>query len=77
MNLGDRPTVAGQKIVAEVHLFNFSDNLYDQSLRVELLQFLRPEQKFSGLDSLKAQIVQDCQQAQAMLLKADSIDESL
>jgi FAD synthase len=41
------------------------------------LQFLRPEQKFSGLDSLKAQIVQDCQQAQAMLLKADSIDESL
>jgi riboflavin kinase/FMN adenylyltransferase len=56
-----------------VHLFNFSDNLYDQSLRVELLQFLRPEQKFSGLDSLKAQIVQDCQQAQAMLLKADLI----
>jgi riboflavin kinase/FMN adenylyltransferase len=56
-----------------VHLFNFSDNLYNQSLRVELLQFLRPEQKFSGLDSLKAQIVQDCQQAQAMLLKADSI----
>jgi riboflavin kinase/FMN adenylyltransferase len=74
MNLGDRPTVDGQKILAEVHLFNFSDNLYDQSLRVELLQFLRPEQRFSGLDSLKAQIVQDCQQAQAMLLKADSID---
>ena len=74
MNLGDRPTVDGQKVVAEVHLFNFSDNLYDQSLRVELLQFLRPEQKFSGLDSLKAQIVQDCQQAQAMLLKADLID---
>jgi riboflavin kinase/FMN adenylyltransferase len=74
MNLGDRPTVDGQTILAEVHLFNFSDNLYDQSLRVELLQFLRPEQKFSGLDSLKAQIVQDCQQAQAMLLKADLID---
>jgi riboflavin kinase/FMN adenylyltransferase len=74
MNLGDRPTVDGQKVIAEVHLFNFSDNLYDQSLRVELLQFLRPEQKFSGLDSLKAQIAQDCQQAQAMLLKADLID---
>jgi riboflavin kinase/FMN adenylyltransferase len=74
MNLGDRPTVDGQTILAEVHLFNFSDNLYDQSLRVELLQFLRPEQKFSGLDSLKAQIVQDCQQAQAMLLNTDSID---
>jgi riboflavin kinase/FMN adenylyltransferase len=74
MNLGDRPTVDGQKVTAEIHLFNFSDNLYDQSLRVELLQFLRPEQKFSGLDSLKAQIAQDCQQAQAMLLKADLID---
>ena len=73
MNLGDRPTVDGQKVIAEVHLFNFSDNLYNQPLRVELLQFLRPEQKFSGLDSLKAQIVQDCQQAQAMLLKADLI----
>jgi riboflavin kinase/FMN adenylyltransferase len=73
MNLGDRPTVDGQKILAEVHLFNFSDNLYDQSLRVELLQFLRPEQKFSGLDSLKAQIAKDCQQAQALLLKADLI----
>ena len=57
-----------------MYLFNFSDNLYDQSLRIELLQFLRPEQKFSGLDSLKAQIAQDCQQAQALLLKADSID---
>jgi riboflavin kinase/FMN adenylyltransferase len=74
MNLGNRPTVDGQKVVAEVYLFNFSDNLYDQSLRIELLQFLRPERKFSGLDSLKAQIVQDCQQAQALLLKADSID---
>ncbi|UXE64619.1 MAG: riboflavin kinase [Woronichinia naegeliana WA131] len=38
------------------------------------MQFLRPEQRFSSLDSLKAQIAQDCQQAQAMLLKADSID---
>jgi riboflavin kinase/FMN adenylyltransferase len=56
------------------HITNVELLSYDQSLRVELLQFLRPEQKFSGLDSLKAQIVQDCQQAQAMLLKADLID---
>lgn len=68
MNLGYRPTVAGQQLTAEVHLFDFSDNLYDQKLSVHLLQFLRPELKFSDLESLKVQIAQDCQQARGILL---------
>jgi riboflavin kinase/FMN adenylyltransferase len=67
MNIGYRPTVGNDQIITEVHLFNCSEDLYDQTLTVQLLEFLRPEQKFSSLDALKAQIVKDCQQAQGIL----------
>ncbi len=67
MNIGKRPTVAGQTIVAEVHLFNYQNNLYGQTLQVNLLAFIRPEQKFSQLEQLTQQITQDCQQAQHLL----------
>lgn len=67
MNIGTRPTVAGQKVVAEVHLFNYQKNLYGQTLRVNLLAFIRPEQKFANLAQLTEQIAQDCQQAQRLL----------
>ena len=66
MNIGDRPTVAGQeppKPTIEVHLLDWSGDLYGQTLTVELESFLRPEQKFSSLDDLKAQIQRDCQVA--------------
>jgi len=66
MNIGDRPTVTGQeppKPTIEVHLLDWSGDLYGQTLSVELESFLRSEQKFSSLDELKAQIQQDCQVA--------------
>lgn len=66
MNIGDRPTVAGQeplKPTVEVHLLDWSGDLYGQTLTVELESFLRPEQKFASLDDLKAQIQIDCQVA--------------
>jgi len=63
MNLGNRPTVDGVKQTIEVHLFNWSGDLYDQVLCVELESFLRPEQKFASLDALKAQIKADCETA--------------
>ncbi len=66
MNLGYRPTVNGNHLVAEVHLLNWSGNLYGQVLSVSLEQFLRPEQKFESLDALKAQIQADCHAAQAI-----------
>jgi riboflavin kinase / FMN adenylyltransferase len=70
MNLGDRPTVQGQaplRPTAEVHLFNWQEDLYGQTLRVSLRQTLRPEQKFESLTALQAQIRQDCDQAQQAL----------
>jgi riboflavin kinase/FMN adenylyltransferase len=66
-NLGRRPTVAGEDVRFEVHLFDFSGDLYGKHLRVALLGSIRPELKFSGLDQLKAQIAADCDTARRML----------
>lgn len=63
MNLGCRPTVAGDAPTIEVHLLNWSGDLYGQNLQVNLLRFLRPEQKFPSLEALKQQIAKDCQAA--------------
>ena len=59
-NLGRRPTVnAGLESRLEVNIFDFAGDLYGQELAVALHAFLRPEQKFSGLDELKARIAAD------------------
>ncbi|MEB3310324.1 MAG: bifunctional riboflavin kinase/FAD synthetase [Snowella sp.] len=67
MNIGYRPTVGQSQVSVEVHLFDWAADLYGQSLSVNLLAFLRPEQKFASLEALKAQITQDCQQAHRIL----------
>ena len=58
-NLGYRPTFNQQKILLEVHLFNFSGNLYNKLLTVEFLKFIRKEKKFNNVNQLKAQIKKD------------------
>ena len=63
MNIGCRPTVAGEAPTIEAHLLNWSGNLYGQTLKVNLLNFLRPEQKFDSVGELKQQITKDCQAA--------------
>lgn len=60
MNIGNRPTVAGQEQTIEVHILDWEGDLYGQELTVELLEFIRSERKFGSLDALKAQIVEDC-----------------
>jgi riboflavin kinase/FMN adenylyltransferase len=62
MNLGVRPTLASGFSI-EVHLMDFSGDLYDQRLRVHLLQRLRDERKFDGVDQLKRQIELDVAEA--------------
>jgi riboflavin kinase/FMN adenylyltransferase len=66
-SLGYRPAVGGQAIQFEVHLFDYSGDLYGRHLRVALLEFLRPEWNFPGLDELKAQIAADCDEARRFL----------
>ena len=66
-NLGMRPTVGTDKPRLESHFFDFEGDLYGANLRVSLLHFIRPEQKFDGLDALKAQISMDSDQAREML----------
>jgi riboflavin kinase / FMN adenylyltransferase len=59
MNIGFRPTVDGSKRMIEVNIFKFDRSIYGASLKVFVKKFLRPEIKFSGLDALKAQLVED------------------
>ena len=66
-NLGYRPTFDGTELLFEVHLFDFDGDLYGRPLRVELLDYLRGEKKFDGLDSLKKQIADDGAHARRML----------
>ena len=55
-NLGYRPTFNGKKILLEVHLFNFSGNIYNKYLTVEFLKFIRKEKKFENVKQLRKQI---------------------
>jgi riboflavin kinase/FMN adenylyltransferase len=66
-NLGRRPTVDGDEARLEVHLFDFSEDLYGRTLETELVAFIRAEQKFDGLDQLKAQIAADSDKARSLL----------
>ena len=59
MNIGFRPTVDGSKIMTEVNIFDFNRDIYHTAVRVFVKYFLRPEQKFNGLDALKAQLGKD------------------
>ncbi len=66
-NLGLRPTVGGLEPRLEAHLFDIDADLYSRHLRVALVDFIRPEQKFAGLDALKAQIAADARRARELL----------
>ena len=55
-NLGYRPTFNQKKILLEVHIFNFSRNLYNKRLTIEFINFIRKEKKFKNINQLKKQI---------------------
>lgn len=67
-NLGRRPTIEadGQPLL-EVHLFDFTGDIYDRQLEVRFCKFLRAEMAFPGLDALRAQIAIDADTARAVL----------
>ncbi len=67
MNIGYRPTVEGQTLSLEVHLFDFSSDLYGTTISVDFVHYLREEQKFPSLEALKSQLVMDKQTASLIL----------
>ncbi len=70
VSLGVRPTVADRGVLLEAHLLDFAGDLYGKTLRIRLIDYLRPEAKFADLDALKRQIAEDCRQARARLALA-------
>ncbi|GLV59396.1 riboflavin biosynthesis protein [Dictyobacter sp. S3.2.2.5] len=67
INIGIRPTFNGKERLVEVHLLDVTMDLYDKYLRVEFIERLRGEQRFSGIDALKNQISMDVQQTRQIL----------
>jgi len=68
-SLGVRPTItASGRAVLEVHVFDFSGDLYAAHLRVEFLHKIRDEEKYPDLDTLKTQIARDCEAAKSFLM---------
>lgn len=67
MNIGYRPTVDGKRRMVEVNIFDFDRDIYGKTLRVMVHHYLRGEQKFNGLEGLKAQLAADRDQAIALL----------
>ncbi|MCK0538504.1 bifunctional riboflavin kinase/FAD synthetase [Alcanivorax quisquiliarum] len=77
-NMGCRPTVAGRNWRLEVHLLDFAGDLYGRHIEVSLRHFLRPEQKFDGLEALRTAIHGDIAQARqwfAARAETDHVDE--
>jgi riboflavin kinase/FMN adenylyltransferase len=66
MNIGVRPTVDNQRNI-EVNIFDFNESIYDQPIRVELVELIRREQKFASLDALKEQLHLDKAAAEKLL----------
>ena len=65
VNVGYRPTFGEDQYWVEAFLLDFSGDLYDKTLRLEFLERIRPEAKFSSVDALKAQVMADIETARA------------
>ena len=67
-NIGVNPTVQGiTRPLLEVWLFDFDEDIYDRIIETSLIAFLRPEEKFDGLETMTEQVMRDAAQARALL----------
>jgi len=66
-NIGKRPTFGPNERAVEVHLLDYSANLYGRSLKVTFLKRLRKERQFASAEELKRQILEDVRQSKALL----------
>ena len=63
MSIGVRPTIGGGDRTIEVNIFDFNEDIYGRELRVFVKKYLRDEEKFDGLEALKAQLAIDKEQS--------------
>ncbi len=68
-NIGQNPTVEQAVPRIESHLFDFSEDAYGMEAEITLLDFLRPERRFAGVEALKAQIRQDAEKTKLYFKK--------
>jgi riboflavin kinase/FMN adenylyltransferase len=67
-NLGVNPTVQGiTRPLLEVWLFDFDEDIYDRIIETDLIAFLRPEEKFDGVEAMSVQVMKDAAEARALL----------
>ncbi len=66
-NLGIRPMFEPPVELLEAYFFDFAEDLYGQMIEVELIEYLRPEARFDGLEALQAQMAADCARAREIL----------
>jgi riboflavin kinase/FMN adenylyltransferase len=59
MYIGSRPVVNGKRRVIEVNIFNFDEDIYDETLRVFVKEYIRGDIHFKGLEGLKEQLALD------------------
>ena len=67
MNIGYNPTVKGKKQTIEIHFFNFNKDLYGKKIQIDVLKFLREEQKFASVEDLKNQLEIDKKKSLTMI----------
>jgi len=63
MNIGFNPTVKGKTQTIEIHFFDFNKDLYGKKIQIDVLKFLRDEQKFDSVEALKYQLKKDKQKS--------------
>ena len=67
VNIGVRPTVDGHTVTVEPWILDFDGDLYGHVLRLELTDFLRPEQKFASLEALRSEILRNAETVRSMV----------
>jgi riboflavin kinase / FMN adenylyltransferase len=72
-NIGTKPTFGGSAVTVEVHLLDWSGDLYGQEVRVEFLERLRPERRFASVSELTAQIQRDVEEARVVLARTPGV----
>ena len=74
-NVGKKPTVGSDRVLAETWIMDFSGDLYTKRIRLSLLQFLRPERKFDSLEDLRAEVLKNGEQAREIAEKLGKLTE--